>query len=210
MLLFYAILGGIVVLLLLLLFVPTTVGAEYVLEHKVETIKIRLRVLGIPFTFRISPKEDEKSVEKLLKVYESEDKESMTLKKFISFSKTLYQAFLEVKDECKELLHDIKERFTCEEVYFVIRYGTRNPATTGILNGAIWSAGSLVLAALNMTLGIKKKTLQVYPDFTRAYLNIHFKGTLQFKAFDAVRTVLKIMKLVNLIKAKFDEAETEE
>ena len=200
-----AILGGILLLILILLFAPTEIGLDYLMEHKKKVFRIRVRILGIPFSFKIPTKKDKP---KLKEGKEDKEKKSLTPKKFISFSKSLYHGYLELEDECKALIREIKQRFACQEVFFVIRYGTKNPARTGILNGAIWTAGTLVLKVLDSVLGIKKKTLEVYPDFNRAFMCIHIKGSFRFKAFDAAWTVLKIIKLVNLIKSKIKPQET--
>ena len=207
MLLLYSILGGILLLLLLLLFLPTFVGVDYLLEHGISVLRIRIRVLGIPFSFRVPL--DRKKKQKPEKEREKK-KEPMTPQRLIDFSKSLYRAYHDVKEDCKTLLSHIKKRFACHELYFAIHYGTGNPAGTGMLNGAIWTAGTMILSVLDNALGVYKKTLNVYPDFNRSFLSLQLKGTLRFMLFDAVRTVLKIIKLVNLIKSKLNSLETEE
>lgn len=206
MLILWSVLGGILLFLLLLLFAPTYVGVDYLLERGISVLKIRLRVLGIPFSFCVplERKKKEKPSERT-----EEKKEPMTPKGFIAFSKKLYHAYVEIEQECKTLLVNIKKRFACHEISFVVRYGTGNPARTGMLNGAIWTAGASILSILDRTIGVKNKTLNVYPDFQRAFLCLQLKGTLRFMCFDAVRTVLKIIKLVNLIKSKLNSVETE-
>ncbi len=200
-----AVLGGILLLILILLFLPTEIGLDYLMEHKEQVFRIRVRVLGIPFSFKIPTKKDKS---KLKEGKDEKEGKSLTPKKFISFSKSLYHGYLEIEDECKALIREIKKRFACQEVFFVIRYGTTNPARTGILNGAIWTAGTLILKVLDSVLGVKKKTMEVYPDFNRAFMCIHIKGSFRFNFFDAARTVLKIIKLVNLIKNKMNSQET--
>lgn len=206
MLLLWSVLCGILLLLLLLLFAPTYVGVDYLLEHGISVMRIRVRVLGIPFSFRLPLKRKKKNKSEKGK----EEKKAMTPKELIAFSKSLHQAYTEVKEDCRTLLCHIKRRFACHELYFAIHYGTGNPAGTGMLNGAIWTAGTMILSVLDNLLGIHKKTLNVYPDFNRSFLSLQLKGTLRFMLFDAVRTVLKIIKLVNLIKSKLNSLENEE
>ncbi len=204
--LLFAIFGGIILLLFLLIFAPTDIGVDYLYESKLQRLRIRLRVLGISFSIKVPLEKKEKKTEQ----ESSKQKKQLTPKNFIAFSKSLYHTYLEIEDECKALILEIKEQFACRELYFVIRYGTVNPARTGILNGAVWTAGSLLLKVLDSVLGIEKKTLEVYPDFNRAFMCLHAKATLRFKAFDAAKTVLKIIKLVNLIKSKINLPQTDD
>ena len=193
--LLYSILGGILLLLLLLLFVPTLVGIDYLWDQKNQDLRLRFRVLGIHFSVKIpldKKKEDKKQGEE----------KKLSPKKFITFAKELYSAYRSVEDDCKGVLREIKARFTCREVYFTIRYGTTNPARTGILNGAVWTAGTLVLKVIDSILDVSQKTLNVYPEFNRSCMCIHIKGTFRFTLFNAIRFVLKIIRLVKLIKSK--------
>ncbi len=193
--LLYSILGGVLLLLLLLLFVPTLVGIDYLWDQKNQDLRLRFRVLAIRFSVRISL--DKKKEEK-----KQEKEKKLSPKKFIAFAKELYSAYQSVEEDCKDVLREIKARFTCREVYFTIRYGTSNPAKTGILNGAVWTAGTLILKVLDMALGVSKKTLNVYPEFNRSCMCIHIKGTFRFTLYNAIRFVLKVIRLVKLIKSK--------
>lgn len=203
--LLWAIIGGIILLLLLLFFLPTELGIDYLLENKEQVLRVRIKLFGIPFSVKVPLKKDKKksaSKEQVTK----EDK-PLTPKGFIAFSKSLYHAYQKVEDDSKALLRELKRNFKCKEIYFTIRYGTHNPARTGILNGAIWTAGTLVLNVLDSALGVGKKTLAVYPDFNRAFMRIHIKGRFRFNGFDAVKAVLKVIKLVNLIKNEIENKE---
>ncbi|MBR5235946.1 MAG: DUF2953 domain-containing protein [Clostridia bacterium] len=193
--LLYSILAGILIFLLLLMFVPTLVGVDYMWKQKTQNLRIRFRVLGIRFSVKVplNKKKEQKG--------EKKDKK-LTPQKFIAFSKELYRAYRAVEDDCKELLHELKTQFTCREIYFTIRYGTANPAKTGILNGAVWTAGTLLLKVLDTALNVSEKTLNVYPEFNRSCMCIHIKGTFRFTLFNAIRFVLKVIRLVKLIKSK--------
>lgn len=195
MLLLAVILVLLLLLFLLLLFTPTLLGVDYLYENKKQKLKIRARLLGIPFYFTV-PLDKKKKKQK-----PEAEKKPLTPKKFIEFAKNLHEGYQEVKDEIRKLLSDIKQGFGCKDVYCTVHYGTKNPATTGMLNGAIWAASSLLLKVIDEAVGAKKKTLEVYPDFQNACMCLHIKGTFCFKLFDAIRFALKIKRLVNIIKS---------
>ncbi len=200
--LLFSILGGVVLLLVLLLFVPTLLGVDYLHNNGVQKLRIRCRLLGIPFSIWIPlEKKPKKKSDKKQMAVEKQEKKSLTPKKFITFSKELYRGYCEVREDFHALLGELKKRFSCHELYFTIFYGTKNPATTGILNGAVWTAGSLLMKIADTSLGVRKKTLKVQPDFTQACMEIHIKATFCFKLFDAIRFVLKIIRLVNIMKS---------
>ncbi len=198
MLLLFSILGGLALLALLLLFIPTVLGVDYLLENKEQALKIRCRLLGIPFSFRVPLERQE---EPKTQDAEKEEKKSLSPKKYIAYGKELYRAYREVEEEFRAVFRQIKERFACKELYFTVHYGTNNPVTTGMLNAGIWTASTLILKVLDSALGVQKKTLKVYPDFQKACMCIHMKGTFSFTLFDAIRFVLKIIKLVKLVKS---------
>lgn len=199
MLLLFSILGGLLLLVLLLLYTATLLGVDYLFENKHQCLKIRVRLLGISFSFTIPLEKKEKASEKS---DAKDEKKSMTPKEYIAFSKNLYQVYRELEEECKEVLRDIKRLASCREIYFTIHYGMKNPAVTGMLNGAIWTASTLILKILDSAVGCLKKTLNVYPDFKQECMCIHIKGTFCFRFIDAVKVVLKVRKLVKLIKSK--------
>ncbi len=199
MLLLAAILGGLLLLFLLLLLTPTLVGVDYLYEDKKQKLKIRFRLLGIPFSFRIPL--DKKQEKKKSKEKPKEEKKPLTPKGFVDFVKSLYDGYREIKGELLELLPDIRKKIACKEAYLTVRFGTKNPATTGMLNGAVWAASSLILKLIDEALGAEKKTLDVRPDFQKAYMCLHIKGTFCFKLIDAIRVVLKIREMVKIVRS---------
>ncbi len=194
MLLLFSILGGIVLLALLLLFTGTLLGVDYLYDNKVHKLKLRVRLLYIPFSVNIplAKKEDGKKKEK----------KPLKPKEYIALAKDLYRAYGDVEEEWKELLWDLKRLASCRELSFTVNYGTKNPALTGILNGAVWTASSLILKILDSTFGCLKKELNVYPDFQQECVCIHMKGTFSFRLFRAIEVVLKMKNLVKLMKSK--------
>lgn len=189
------------VLIVLLMFVPTLLGVDYLQEESVRKLRIRMRLLGISFSIPISlDKKNEKPKKK-----DSENKKTMTPKRFIAFSKRLYAAYREIEVDFKELFSELKKRFSCREISLSLQYGTKNPATTGILNGAVWTASSLILKVLDSILGVTKKKLDIQPVFTKPCMCLHFKCTFGFKLADALRFALKINQLVKIIKHHIGE-----
>ncbi len=200
--LLYSVLGGIALLLILLLLVPLEAGADYRLENKVQTLRIRIRILGIPISVKVPIQKDEKKLARETKQEVKEAERHLTPKAFIKFSKELYHAYQETEDEWKAILRKIRARLICKEIYFTIRYGTTNPARTGLLNGAIWTAGTMILKILDSALNVSQKTLEVYPEFNRTCMCIHMKGSFRFRVIDAAIFALKTLKLVKLMKSK--------
>ena len=200
--LLYSILGGVLLLLLLLLLTPLDVGADILHEAGQQTCKLRFRVLGIPITVKIPLSKEEKKAEKAADTDIKKAEKEFTPKRFIEFSKSLYRLYGEVKQDVKRLLAELREKLTCSEVYFTIRYGTTNPARTGLLNGAVWTAGTLVLRVLDSALGVQKKTLKVYPDFQRSFMRIHMKLTFRFRPASMLRLGMKTLILVKSIQNK--------
>lgn len=196
MLLLAAVLGGLLLLFLLLLFTPTLVGVDYLYQDKKQKVTIRFRLLGLPFSFRIPLDKKKKGKEK-----PKEEAKSLTPKEYIEIVKNLYDGYQAVKDDFYKLLSDIKQKLACREAYLTVRYGTKNPAVTGMLNGAIWTASSLIFKVIDETVGAEKKTLDVCPDFQNVCMCLHIKGTFCFKLFDAIRLVLKIREMVNIVKS---------
>ncbi|MBQ9915311.1 MAG: DUF2953 domain-containing protein [Clostridia bacterium] len=194
MLLLFSILGGIVLLLLLLLFTGTLLGLDYLYDNKVHQIKIRVRLLYIPVSVNIPLAKKENG--------KQEEKKPLKPKEYIALAKDIYRAYGEMENEWKELLWDLKRLASCRELAFSVHYGTKNPALTGILNGAVWTASSLILKILDNTLGCLKKELNVYPDFQQECVSIHMKGTFCFRLFRAIQVVLKLKNLVKIMKSK--------
>ena len=194
MLLLFSILGGLILLALLLMFTATLLGVDYLYDNKVHKLKLRVRLLYIPFSVNIPlvKKTDGKK----------EEKKALKPKEYIELSKKLYHAYGEVEEEWKELLWDLKRLASCRELSFSVHYGTKNPALTGILNGAVWTASSLILKIVDSTLGCLKKELNVYPDFQQECVCIHMKGTFCFRLYKAIQVVLKMKNLVNIMKSK--------
>lgn len=207
MLLLICILGGLLLLLLLLLLTATLLGVDYLYDNKVQRLRIRVRLLGISLSFKINlDKKKRPGKEKKKQKKSKEEKQPLTPKKFIAFSKDLYAGYSETKQEFYSILREIKERFACHEIYFTIQYGTKNPALTGVLNGALWTAASVIVKVLDQVIGVKKKTIQVSPDFQHECMCLHIKGTFRFKLIDAICFVLKIIRLVNIIKSHIASA----
>lgn len=195
--LLWIILGIVIVFLLLLLFVPAKISILYHLQEGQQKAKMKLRILYVPLSFDI-PLEKDKTEGDIKK--ETEKRKSP--KEFIAFSKRLYYTFQEVKGECKDLFSEIRSKLVCSDVSFALRYGTGNPATTGMLNGAIWSASSAIVKLFDTTFTVANKSLTVEPVFDRACLAIHSKASFTFTLFDALLTLCKIKKLVKKIKDK--------
>lgn len=207
MLLLAVVLGGLLLLFLLLLLTPTLVGVDYLYEGKKQKLKIRFRLLGIPFSFRIPL--DKKQEKKKRKEKPEEEKKPLTPKGFVEFVKNLYDGYQEIKKDLFEILPDVRKKVACKEAYLTVRFGTKNPAITGILNGAVWTASSLILKLIDEALGAEKKTLDVQPDFQRVCMCLHIKGTFCFKLIDAIRLVLKIREMVNIVKGHVSRKNTE-
>ena len=198
--LLWIILGIVLLFLLLLLFVPAKISLIYRLQEGEQKLQMKLRVLLIPLGFVIPlDKEDKKE-----KNAEKEKRKSP--KEFIAFSKHLYYTFQEVKGECKDIFNEIRAKLVCSEVSFALRYGTGNPAATGMLNGAIWAASSGIVKLFDTTFSVTNKSLTVEPVFDRACLNIHSKASFTFTLFNALLMLCKIKKLVKKFK---DTSKTE-
>ncbi len=196
------VLGLLVVLFLLVLMLPLTAGVELLYEEKQKLCRLRLRLLGLPLTVRLPLEKTEKKAEKEVHKEAEKSEKNMTPKRFITLSKDLYRLYGEAGPEAKALLTELRERITCREIFFIIRYGTTNPARTGLLNGAIWTGGTLILRVLDAVFGVEKKTLEVYPDFQRAFMCLHMKLSLRFRPISMLRLGLKTLKLVKTIRNK--------
>ena len=200
--LLYSILGGVFLLILLLLLTPLDVGADILHEAGQSSCKLHFRILGIPIVIKVPLAKEEKKAEKAADKEVKKAEKEFTPKRFIAFSKSLYRLYDEMKPDVKSLLAELREKVTCREIYFTIRYGTVNPARTGLLNGAIWTAGTLILRVLDSVLGVQKKTLEVYPDFQRAFMRIHMKLTFRFRPASMLCLGMKTLKLVKSIHHK--------
>ncbi|MBE7048299.1 MAG: DUF2953 domain-containing protein [Ruminococcaceae bacterium] len=197
-----SILGGILLLLVLLLFLPTEVDLDYKLENKLQSLRIRLRILTISISFKVPINEGKKQGKKNEKKQNKKAGRQVTPKSFIAFCKELHRIYIETEDEWMSLICEIRKHLSCKDVSLSIWYGTTNPARTGILNGAVWTAGSLLLKLVDAALLASKKSLYVYPEFNRTCMCIHSKGTFRFKMINAFRNIWRVMKLVRLFKSK--------
>ncbi len=195
MLLLFSILFGIVILLLLILFVPMLLGVDF-LHEGVPKLKIRFRLLSIPFSIRIPLENKSKKKDQVF-----EKKDPLSPKEFIKKAEDLYHGYREAEHELKVVLQEIRKKISCKDFNFLIRYGTKNPATTGMLNPMIWTAGTLIIKVLDSLIGVKKKSFHVYPDFQNVSMCLHIKGTFSFKLFDAIRFTMSFIRLVNIIKS---------
>lgn len=203
--LLFCIVFGVALFIFLLLFVPVDIGLDYQLENKTPCLRLQLKIFGIPFSVRLPIKEGEKKSGS--KGQQPEEKKNVSPREFIAFSKSLYGAYKSLETECRALLSELRTLLSCRRIYFVIRYGTSNPARTGLLNGAIWTAGTLILKVFDLIFENPEKTLEVYPEFNRSFLSLHMKGTFRLRLFDAVKTALKVLKLVKLIRSKMNSQE---
>ncbi len=197
MLLFCSILGGVLLFLLLLLCTATLLSIDYLYDNKRQSLCLRVRILWIPISFRI-PLDKQNQKPKT----EKWEKKALTPKEYIQKAKDFYRIYGEEKENYREVLWDLKRLASCREISFSIHYGTKNPALTGILNGGIWTASTLLLKILESALGAFQKSLHVYPDFKEECMCIHMKGAFSFRLLDALKVVLKVRKLVKITKSK--------
>ncbi len=197
--LLWIILGIVLLFLLLLLFVPAKISLIYRLQEGQQKLRMKLRILFIPVGFDIPLDKDNNKADKDAK---KETEKRKSPKEFIAFSKRLYYTFQEVKGECKDLFGEIRAKLVCSEVSFALRYGTGNPAATGMLNGAIWAASAGIVKLFDTTFSVTNKSLTVEPVFDKACLTIHSKTSFTFKLFDALLMLCKIKTLVKKIKDK--------
>ncbi len=195
---FLSVLGGIVVFLFLLFYTATLLGIDYLYDNKRQSLCLRVRVLWIPVSFRIPLDGSKKKAE-----VKKPEKKPLTPKEYIQKAKDIYKAYGEHKEDFREVLWDLKRLASCREIAFTVHYGTKNPAVTGILNGGVWTASTLLLKILDSALGTFKKSLHVYPNFTEECMSLHLKGTFSFRLMDALKVVLKTRKLVKIIKCKY-------
>ncbi len=191
------VLAFLLLLCLLFIFVPVHVTCTYTLCEKKQFLKLCIKFLGIPIPLRISLNQDAK---KDKKKKEEKPKQKFGIKRFIAFSKELYAAYQMVKDEFKELLLKLKQDTECKAISFTVHYGTENPALTGILNGAAWTAGTLILKVLDSMLGVPQKKLHIYPNFQKELMEIEAVLTLRVVVFKLARFVLKLLNLVKIMK----------
>jgi len=202
------VLGILLIFVLLLLFLPAEAGVRLYWGQQEKKLTVHARIFYIPLSFTIPlEKAEEKSKQKKKKSKETPseaEKERMTPKRFIALVKSLHRAYQESKQELFALLGFLRKALTCKELTCRIEYGTSNPATTGMLNGAVWTAGTLLLRLLDSAIGVQKMGLHVYPDFTKEFLCLKFCGILKFKPVDLLKIVLKSVKLVNLMKSKIE------
>ena len=205
MLIALVILGLLAVLILCLFHLPAQMGVEYERKKDKQRLIIKCRIFGIPLTFHIplhKEKNKQKKDVKRGRKQDNKEKKSLTPRSFIKSVKMLWRAYQESKANIKEVLGDLKKALCCTEMRIRVHYGMKNPAVTGMLNGAMWTAGSLLLKMADTAIGVQKKELVVQPDFTKEFMCLYFCGTLQFKPVDLLKIVLKLNKLVNLIKSK--------
>ena len=196
MLLLLSIVLGMILFFGLLLFVPMSLGIDFLREGESQKVRIRARIFGIPFSFSVPLDRQKKK-----NAREEKKNASLTPKNFIKFAKDLYHGYCEAEHEFKDLLREIKEKVGCNEIYFSIHYGTKNPALTGMLNPAIWTAGTLLLKVIESLIGVQKKTLNVYPDFKEVHMCLHIKSSFQFRLYHAIRFTFDFIRLVNIIKS---------
>lgn len=199
------VLGALLFLLLLLLLLPLTVGVDWQYEDKKQICKLRLRLLGIPITVRMPLDKEEKKAEQAAEKDIKKAEKTLTPKRFVALAKNLHRLYGEAQPEVKNLLTELRKRVACNEIFFIIRYGTVNPARTGLLNGAVWTGGTLILRVLDAALGVRKKTLEVYPDFQRAFMCLHMKISFCFRPVSMLRIGIKTLKLIKNIRQKLTE-----
>jgi len=207
MLILLIILGVLAVACFSLLFFKITAGIVYEYNRGRDQLLIKLKILGLPLAFRIPLHTESKKPKKEKKAKEDKgdkEKKPMTPGRFIALAKSVCRSFKETKQEMAEIIRELRRMVTCPELSLSVQYGARNPALTGILNGAVWTAGTLLLKVADAAIGVTKKELIVKPDFTKEFMCLHFCGMLQFKLVDLLKVVIKIRKLVNLMKSKIE------
>ena len=172
--LFLFVLCALALLVVLFLFIPQEAGISYEQNQKKKVLRVHFRILGIPFSFRIPlDKKPEKPAQKA-EEKAIDEKKPFTVKRFIAFVKSLGQVYRERMKDVRALFGELRKMVSCKELTFTIDYGTKNPALTGVLNGAVWTAGSLLLKTTDALFGIEKMQLHVHPDFTKEFLCLHF------------------------------------
>jgi len=202
MLFFWCILGILLLLAVLVLCLPAEAGIVFHQNQKVQNLTIHVRLLGLPLSFAIPLLKDEKKPKKEKEQEKKEKKEALTPRRFITLVKQLGQAYRESKADLRDIISELRHRVTCKELSCTIDYGAKNPALTGMLNGAIWTAGTLLLKITDSLIGVKEMHLHVHPDFTKELICLHFSGILKLRPVHLVIIVLKIVKLVNIMKSK--------
>ncbi|MBE7035237.1 MAG: DUF2953 domain-containing protein [Ruminococcaceae bacterium] len=194
--LLWVVLGGVVIKLLLLLIIPMELGVDYVFSGKAQSLRITTRILGIPLSLPISL--DKKKKEKNKK--EKAEQTSVTVQGFVHGVKKLYHEYTASKEKRHSLWNQIKRHVTCKRCTLSVAYGTGNPATTGMLNGAVWTAGSLLMKLIDSVFPIQEESLSVEPDFVQSCLRLHSKLIISFRAFRLLQIVYGMIRLVKEIK----------
>ena len=193
MLLLACILGGLGLLVLLLLFTPAWLKIDYLYDNKVHTLRSHVRLFLIPVSFKVN----------LFKKKKKSGDNQLTPKRFIAFSEALYDCCREAVPELSSVIKELNKHFTCPVFTLTMQYGTSNPAVTGTLNGAVWTGATLILKVLDEIFGVRKKNLQISPDFQHECMCLHIKGTFRFMLLHGLRMRDQIKHLTDGVKSHF-------
>ena len=190
---------GILLTLTALVFLPMRFGIHYHKGADFEKLYIYASIFGILIRFPINTNKDKRKSKKEKKVRETK----FSFETFRENVHYLGEVFEKSKKELSEMLAYIRENLSCKDFDFKINFGTGDAAKTGITTGAVWTTGTLLLKILDEFIGIKKKNMEVYPDFTQKKFEIYIKTILIMRPFHFIIVLRKLSHTITFIKSKF-------
>ncbi len=190
---------GILLTLTAFVFFPMKFGIHYHKGAEFEKLYIYASIFGILIRFPINTNKDKQKDKKKKKAKE-------TKFSFETFRKNVHylsDVVKKSKKELSEMLLYVRENLSCKDFDFKISFGTGDAAKTGITTGAVWTTGTLLLKILDELIGIKKKNMEVYPDFTQKKFEIFIKTILIMRPIHFIIVLRKLAHTIRFIKSKF-------
>jgi hypothetical protein len=183
---------ALVVLILLVLCCRTHLTVGYLSGQPV----LQLRVLGIPIPLdRLLSRQKKKPTKTEEKKAQPESAKELSVgEKLKQYQKKL-ESWLELgkklKDPALKAVRKLLQGLRVEEVYLSVTFGTGDPAATGMIYGAIAAVCSSLFEIWGDLLPIRKKYVDLFPDFNQETLQGVGKLTLSLRIITLLAIGLK-------------------
>ena len=209
---FFISLAAIFLFVVGLLLFPLQFGVHYLKTATKEKFYIYVSLFGILIRIPIHTKRDEKKAEKRKKKKEKTQKKPIPKEKsewswetFSEKTTCFCEICRESKHQLLSMLSYVRRHLSCKETDFRIAFGTGNAASTGIANGAVWTAGTTLLKAIDSLIGIKKIHMDVTPDFQNKRFEIFVKTILVMRPIHFFVIYKRVQSTPSYIKEQIEK-----
>ena len=104
--------------------------------------------------------------------------------------------------ELKNILSYVRKHLSCKEIDFRIAHGTGDAAQTGIVTGAVWTSGTMLLKLIDTLIGIRKIHMDVFPDFNRKRFEVSVKAIFVMRPIHFLFIYKRIYSAIKFLKTK--------